>query len=609
MLDYRSDRLDYGSMLVPPEGYELDRGVATTFSATLDTLLSIPVALIYAQTLEGRLDQETFQILEAIQQITEKVTVYHHQGKLHVPSNYNRLYAFLEHMLVPVKTESAFTAFHPKVWSLRYVPQENNKPTVYRVMIMSRNLTQDRNWDVATCIEGKVGARQQSRNQPLIDFLGHLNGISPFKDADLFLGDLAHVDFELPEGVDELVFHPIGIPAYTRSPIPKVTAGYAVVISPFIDQSGLENLEKNVSEECYLFSRQHELVKLPESYLTRFAACYQLSEHVVEGERQLDEKSGDLDTLDQDLHAKLFVFEDDQEARVFLGSANATGAALSRNTEFMVECRGDLDVLGVDVLLDDLLGPEPDRDFEIFTLFDPASATGEDSDADQRNALRQLEFNLMNSPLEASLTQSPNGITYDLEIALDAVGIQSVEGVGVFLYPLNRDSTRMIQLDELNTRTFANLKETELTRFLVIRLEAEDSTSQFLRKVEIKGIPKSRHDSIFKSIVDSQKEFFRYLQFLLMDEQEKGDLDDKGKKGKSSSDKDEFAWLSREPVFEHLLIASSRDPQRLRRIDALIDRLRDWGDGEEPIIPPAFLEFWSVFKPLIPAVKEPTRSQ
>jgi len=50
MLDFRNDRLDYGRLLIPPEGYRLDRAIAATYSLDLNTLLSIPVALFYSQT-------------------------------------------------------------------------------------------------------------------------------------------------------------------------------------------------------------------------------------------------------------------------------------------------------------------------------------------------------------------------------------------------------------------------------------------------------------------------------------------------------------------------------------------------------------------------------
>jgi hypothetical protein len=49
MLDVKRNRLDYGRLLIPPEGFTLRQAVATTYSVDLDTLLSIPIALYYAQ--------------------------------------------------------------------------------------------------------------------------------------------------------------------------------------------------------------------------------------------------------------------------------------------------------------------------------------------------------------------------------------------------------------------------------------------------------------------------------------------------------------------------------------------------------------------------------
>jgi hypothetical protein len=124
MLEFRNDRLDYGRLLIPPEGYRLDRAIAATYSLDLNTLLSIPVALFYAQTLEGNLQGERFQLLEAIQRTAGIVTVYCQHGQIHVPERYNRLFAFMEEMIIPVKMADAFSSFHPKVWVLRYRPEE-----------------------------------------------------------------------------------------------------------------------------------------------------------------------------------------------------------------------------------------------------------------------------------------------------------------------------------------------------------------------------------------------------------------------------------------------------------------------------------------------------
>lgn len=67
-----------------------------------------------------------------------------------------------------------------------------------------------------------------------------------------------------------------------------------------------------------------------------------------------DGSSADLDSAEErlsprdpgrplvGLHAKVFAFEVGQQARLFLGSANATGAAFKSNVEILVELVGSV---------------------------------------------------------------------------------------------------------------------------------------------------------------------------------------------------------------------------------------------------------------------------
>ncbi len=52
MLQPNKDRLDYGNLLMPPEGFQLDNAIATSYSLDLDALISIPVALYFAHSLD-----------------------------------------------------------------------------------------------------------------------------------------------------------------------------------------------------------------------------------------------------------------------------------------------------------------------------------------------------------------------------------------------------------------------------------------------------------------------------------------------------------------------------------------------------------------------------
>ena len=385
MLEFRNDRLDYGRLLIPPEGYRLDRAVAATYSLDLNTLLSIPVALFYSQTLEGKLQGERFQLLEAIQRTAGIVTVYCQHGQIHVPDRYNRLFAFMEQMIVPVKMDNAFSSFHPKVWVLRYRPEDSKLSLFYRVLVLSRNLTYDRSWDLAVALEGKVAAAPRRDNGPLVDFLAYLNRIGPLADYGRFVRDLAKVKFETPEKFARVRFHPIGIPGYTESPVLSADAEEALCMSPFVDNDTLTSLRERVHGKLWLFSRRAELEKLLPAAVSDCEA-YCLAERVVEGEREADD-GAQLDCLPQDLHAKLFVFQQPEQTRWLVGSANATKAARERNVEFLVELTGSDRAITLSSVRNDLL--DSDRALNVFEEFPPDLAGKDDLLASRSQKVRR----------------------------------------------------------------------------------------------------------------------------------------------------------------------------------------------------------------------------
>jgi hypothetical protein len=150
-----------------------------------------------------------------------------------------------------------------------------------------------------------------------------------------------------------------------------------------------------------------------------------------------------------------------------------------------------------------------------------------------------------------------------------------------------------------NELLFENLSEVELSKFIVIRIyfKAEIATS-FLIKMQI-DLPESRKDKIFKSLITSRDNFFKYLNFLLSDNPylENTTLGSHGdKRDDSSADTFRSPFLDL-PIFEHLLMTASRNPNKLKSIDRLVQRLTDEDrDGPDKIIPEEFYEFWNVFK-------------
>lgn len=603
MLDFKKDRLDYGEMLIPPEGYMLSRAVAATYSLDLNTLLSIPIALFYAQTLEGVDGGERIQLLDAIQKCPDVLKIYHQQGRIHVPHTQNRLYGLIEDCVCGVLPDSPYTSFHPKVWVLRYVKDES--PTRYRCIVLSRNLTFDRSWDIAANLDGEVSAEFQEFNKPLTDFVQYLSEIEPFNDSAAFLDELSQVKFIQPAKFNTFRFHPSGIDGYTN-PLSRHKGSGVICISPFVQDKTLDLIKKNTTGERWLFGRREELLRLSGAALDGFSP-YQLSEFVVDGEQFAGAEDGEGEPLQQNLHAKLFVFRrQTRGSRWFIGSANATTAAMEKNVEFMLELRGQSDAVQFDRLLDDLLGP--DRDANVFEAFEPKN---EASETDQRleQKLRLLEYNILKSlDIEsARVERQPTSENYDLHILIRPGSIHWGDFT-VRLAPFNTKDIETQTLSEEGSFTFCfeNINESNLSRFLRFEIHHDgERLRQFLMKIDIEGMPESRVSRIMRSIINDRDRFFEYLRFLLADDFDKND--DSGSSNKDAANGDDAQiWDVQAPIFEQLLISASRRPGRLKEIDDVIRQLTKDTDDEKEVVPSEFVSFWNAFRQMVPQPQEPS---
>lgn len=120
MLDLKKNRLDYGTLLMPPDKYTLTHAVTTTYSLDLYTLLAIPVALFYSKILDGDFKKVDFDVLGAIEQTTNRLHIYCQKGKIKVPRKFNYLFAYLEDSITEIIPPNHVSSFHPKIWILRF---------------------------------------------------------------------------------------------------------------------------------------------------------------------------------------------------------------------------------------------------------------------------------------------------------------------------------------------------------------------------------------------------------------------------------------------------------------------------------------------------------
>lgn len=604
MLHPKNDRIDYGEQLIPPEGYELARAIGTTYSLDLETLMVLPVALYYAKLLDGGPDDLRYDMLEAITKASDKITVFYQNGQLKVPSKYHHLMAYWEDGIQPVTMPNHVSSFHAKVWVIRY--EGKGKPTLYRLLVTSRNLTFNRDWDIAFSTEGVVQDSEQPRMKPLLDFLQYLNGRGGNGISAGFINDLKKVRFDIPPGFDFLKFFPIGIENdETSKPYTNpLTSGKhnfeeLLIVSPFLDRVTLERLQAATFKTPYLLSRKEELDSIETGTLELFNT-WQFSRFIQQAEHHEALEEG-VEAMDQNLHAKLFVTSRDERSFWYLGSTNCTDPAQSRNVEFTVELRGDrARTRPKDVFRLLTEGNKTDG----VTLFTPYEFEARVSVEEQKRidlAVRKIKYDLGNLDIQGEATQPEGTSVYNLVISIDARPLRLPEGFTVRFKPLPENNKNHITLKPGLTNAiveFTGYPETALSPFLEFEIVKDKLLcSRFLLFMNI-TLPPSRLNRIFTSIIDSRDKFMKYLTFLLTGEESEL-INDMGGRGEGDilAGGAAASWVNGAPVYEKLLVAASRFPSRLASIDKLIERLKsESATFAEPIITPEFDSFWQVFR-------------
>lgn len=186
--DSNRDRTDYSGILMPPDGYRLDRAVGTTYSLDLEALTAVAICLGLSEETDSKLMQNPIGMLNALQKVSDKIVLFCEAGQIKVPTKPTALSILLEKMVVEValpkdRQLGRYPAFHPKTWILAYVNAEGDKK--YRFVAMSRNLTFDRSWDISFAMDSSKNVRQKKKTQPKRNkgFIAHIDKLRSYLDA------------------------------------------------------------------------------------------------------------------------------------------------------------------------------------------------------------------------------------------------------------------------------------------------------------------------------------------------------------------------------------------------------------------------------------------
>ena len=612
LLDPQSDRTLYTEALTTPPGFRFDCAVALTYSLGLDTLLAVPLHLLFhaggrAQT---ELLKDRLAVFDGLRQTASKLSIFHQQGCILAPRGRRVLYSLLEDSVYKASAPRG-GIFHPKIWLLRFSPQSDEStpdrgedPPLIRLSVLSRNLTADRSWDVSLTVEGRCGSVEVQGNEELVRLLRRLPQLSPELPEERsariasLANDLARTAWELPDGIDRLRLHTIGLEAAGWLP-PR--SKRLVVMSPFCTRGTLDRLAETSKSPRALVSRPDWLLGIPSATRARFGRCLVLREAA---ETDDDEDASLRRGAHAGLHAKLYLCDEPGLTRLFVGSANSTHSATAgaTNIEVMAELVGSRERLGsVDEFLDE------DGFGALLEDFDPDDVDPPDPlEVEEQELIERACGTIADSDFRLSCRPADDGDGGRQSWHLDLRADDSTElspDLRMTAWPITLPRRRGLDCSPLlcgEGITFGPMAVSSITRFIAFEIslkkENPNTTPQaFVLCVPTDGLPVQERDKAISREVMRRGGFRRYLLFLL------GAFDgftEAGGGGGWSPGTGGGGGFETLPLLERMTRAFCRDPSRLDSVRRLVEHLQESGSTADKaeLVPADFLQLWSTFE-------------
>lgn len=596
--DENDDRINYSTILMPPDGYKLDKAIGTTYSLDLEALTAISICLGLAEESDSRLLQNPISMLNALQKVSDKLVLFCEAGQIKVPSRHIQLAMLLEKMVVEIalprdKKLGSYPLFHPKAWILSYIDSYGDKK--YRFVVMSRNLTFSRSWDIGFAVDSSKNARQREKTKPICDFLDYLakNVDNTIENAAakrnlLFQmrAELRNVSFSLDskEFGENFAILPLGIgkKAYVMQKDmlfdkEKGSLDELIVMSPFLSRDVIADFNKLANCKRTLITRRSELGKLKASDVNNFT-IYALKDEIIDGEEEISDELAAK--MKQDIHAKIYLIRRNKDVSLYLGSMNATYSAINKNVELMLRLDTDNTSLDGDKFLADIFcGSAGDKKnpFEEIRIDDILQHTVVDDV--NRSRLEQKIKELCRSKRQAVVSKDENTGGYKIIVEFEKVQVDD----DIKISPLNSRQEQSLS----KNMEFTDLEIWQLSEFYRITAISGEDTISRLIMIPTTGFPDNREGAMVNSVVKDRSTFVEYIAFVLGDDYISSMLESRQMK--------ESGFLSHSPrampaIYEKMLKTSVEEPDRLKDIGYVLKIITD-----KDIVPNEFRKLYETF--------------
>lgn len=587
MINPEKDRYSYGKLLTPPVDYKLEFAVGTTYSLDLNALIGVPISLELSEEIEGSFLENPIAILEGIRRASDKFVIFNEAGQIKVPEKLSSIYSLIEKSVNQVALENK-KSFHPKLWIIKYINKENE--SLYRVIILSRNLTFDRSWDMVVGLEGKANRKRTRKNDGLQDLMTFLlpyckDNKKKDKMREL-IDELYYVHFDpIDQYVIDFDFLSFGVKEKSRQVEDMLDDFNEVIImSPFITKETVEKIGQRLTGDGKktLITRKSEIGKLNQKIIDDYEV-YALKDLIVLGEEMISE-GDEVAWKKQDIHAKLYATSLGTLNSIYVGSANCSYSAFNGNVEFMIKLNYKRRGFRISNLLEDLFGnDEKENPFERISEIPKETVSEEEIKNNLEKAIKQLCRSNING------TVVKKNLDYSIEINVSEIPL----GFNFTIAPImTNEKVSLSNHVEIN-----RLSLEEIGEFFKVTAELEGEKVSRIIKIPIENIPENRDGAIFKNVIGDKNTFFKYVAFILSDNyllEIIQQMEQKNAwKGKWSSSSDDSIIL-----YENMLRTISKDPSKIQEIEEIIKVIND-----DKIVPQEFMDLYNTFKEVSRKVK------
>lgn len=567
----------YDDLLAPTPGYSTDFALGMTYCLSFEAMLTAHLAFGMLGEMDDNVIQSPHLLLEAITKSSEKVVVFCNKGGIAVPPIIRKVYSLMEHNIFEVFDKKNNKAnFHPKLWLIREINNDNKKNVLLKLIVTSRNLAYTDTIDCIACLIGKVcsASVKNEKHHPLVAFIKSVVkesniGNEQKKNVLKLATDLERVEqFDVEAPFEDYDFFPYLFDYnFGLDEVEDYLVGTeSIIVSPFIDKLMLSKLNPDNRCNRTLITRKEYVDK---SIFNKF--CNKGGIYVT-----LD----DLASRGMDLHAKMYhIWNGRNEQYLYLGSANATDNAFERNGEFLLRLKYKSGNTRSAQFLSDFYEKD-NSDSKFMPLNEPLENTSPVIKWDvAESAMKDL---MCAEDLKARITHHRDG-GYSVVVTSSKKKL----GNDVFIAPLQKKELLQRWTGKIS---FEDMNIDELSEFYIMSATSPDGTHHdAIVKIETTGMPSDRDQEIYKGIIKTKKDFFRFLELMLTDTplqyiSSEILLKKSGDKGTETDDTVIFPSL-----YEKMLKIAATNPKQIHEIGRLVSKL-----GND-VVPQAFTKMYKQF--------------